>query len=63
MQKRKLRMFLDDSTGTPRLFACLGKSCKQDPLGARKVQCSDCVEGRNEETIEQLLERLEAGKA
>jgi hypothetical protein len=60
---RKLRLFLDDSSGKVRLFACRGQSCSQDPLEERKTQCSDCVEGRNEETLEQLMERMQGGRA
>jgi hypothetical protein len=63
VSKIKLRLFLDDSNGQHRLYACRGARCTQDRLEKAKVQCSDCVLAKIDETLEQLMERLAGGQA
>lgn len=48
-----------------KLYACRGegKGCKRNTFRARKKQCDDCVEGRDEETMQQLMDRMERGDA
>ena len=49
-----------------RLWACrgAGRGCKRNLFRRRKVHCEDCVEtrdGRDSETLGQLLERMVRG--
>lgn len=48
-----------------KLYACrgAGKGCKRNTYRARKKQCDDCVEARDEETMQQLMDRLARGDA
>lgn len=48
-----------------KLYACrgAGKGCTRNKYRERKIHCPDCVEARNEETLEQLESRLRGGDA
>lgn len=60
----KLVTFLHrERSGEFNLYACRGTGKKCPHKRARKKKCDDCVKGRPEETIEQLLIRIERGDA
>lgn len=64
MADAKLLAYLDDRS--MQLFFCRGDGKCSRPAAQReraKTHCSDCVAGRDEETLEQLVERIQRGNA
>lgn len=50
-----------DGRGGFDLWGCRGegRGCTRNKYRARKTHCEDCLLGREEETIEQFMKRLE----
>jgi hypothetical protein len=60
-EEEKLHAFLDDSVSPPTMWWCRGKKngCNHQPGVDQKRRCPNCVEGRESETIEELMDRMD----
>jgi hypothetical protein len=70
MPEQKLQMILErvhpgSEPRCFRLWACRGEGhgCKRNEFRKSKVHCDDCVQTRDEETINALLARMSRGDA
>lgn len=57
----KLRSYLEkNGPNSWKLFFCRGPKCSRGPAAKKlsKMRCSECIEGRNGETLVSLLKRI-----
>lgn len=70
MSKPDIKMFLErihhtDEPSSFQLWACRGegRGCRRNSFRTHKKHCEDCVLARDDETIQQLMTRIQRADA